>query len=68
MSTFVVTFLGDASEKFYGRARHVATGEEAKFASVTDLLVFFEEMNAVSGLKEAAFANQDPESDHEKPG
>jgi len=51
MSTFVVTFLGDASEKFRGRVRHVATGEEAKFSSVTDLLVFFEEMNAVSGLK-----------------
>jgi hypothetical protein len=52
MSTYVVTFLGDASEKFRGRVRHVATGEEAKFSSVTDLLVFFEEMNAVSGLNE----------------
>ncbi len=68
MSTFVVTFLGDASEKFYGRARHVATGEEAKFSSVTDLLVFFEEMNAVSGLKEAAFAHQDTKVDLEDPG
>lgn len=68
MSTFVVTFLGDASEKFFGRVRHVATGEEAKFSSVTDLLVFFEEMNAVSGLKAAALAHSDPESDHEESG
>ncbi len=58
MSTYVVTFLGDASEKFRGKVRHIATGEEAKFSTVTDLLVFFEEMNAVSGLKSEAEPGQ----------
>jgi len=46
------TFVGKRSEDFRGRIRHVPTGEEARFSSVTDLLVFFEEMNAVSDLCE----------------
>lgn len=66
MSTFVVTFLGDASERFQGRVRHVATGEEARFTSVTDLLVFFEEMNAVAGL--GAGAETPRQGDRDDPG
>lgn len=46
MSTFVVNFLGDPQRGFRGRVRHVGSGEEAVFASVTDLLLFFEEMAA----------------------
>lgn len=50
MSTFIVRFVGDAADAFRGMVRHVATGEEAVFASPADLLAFLEGMNAVSGL------------------
>jgi hypothetical protein len=50
MGTFVVTFIGDQSSGFKGRVQHVPSGEEALFKTVTDLLVFFEEMNAVSNV------------------
>ncbi len=68
MSTFVVTFLGNVSESFLGRVRHVATGEEAKFSTVTDLLVFFEEMNATNGLSTASLTDRDDEPDPEESG
>lgn len=68
MSTYVVTFLGNVSESFRGRVRHVATGEEAKFSTVTDLLGFFEEMNATSGLSTTSIVGRDAESDLEGSG
>jgi hypothetical protein len=49
MSTFVVSFVGTPPHRFRGRVRHVASGEEAIFGSVTDLLLFFEEMAALPG-------------------
>lgn len=50
MSTFVVTFVGASTHGFQGRVEHISTGEGARFASVTDLLLFFEEMNGVTDL------------------
>jgi len=68
MSTFVVTFLGDATARFQGRVRHVPTGEEARFSSVTDLLVFFQEMNAVSGLEPETAPGSDGRPEGGPPG
>ncbi|MBD3236959.1 MAG: hypothetical protein GF330_09665 [Candidatus Eisenbacteria bacterium] len=50
MSTFIVRFVGDTTDAFRGKVRHVATGEEAVFASPAELLAFLEGMNAVSDL------------------
>ncbi len=50
MSTFVVSFVGNPSDTFRGRVRHVPTGEERTFASIIDLVGFLEEMNAVARL------------------
>ena len=46
MSTFVVRFVGTAPEAFSGKVRHVRSGEEGIFSSSSDLLRFFERMNA----------------------
>lgn len=50
MSTFVIRFLADPSERFHGKVRHVGTGEEVVFTSVAELLTFFEGMSAVGRL------------------
>ena len=42
MSTFVVRFIG-TDGPCAGLVRHVATGEEASFTSLSELLAFFEE-------------------------
>jgi hypothetical protein len=50
MSTFVVRFVGNTTEFFRGKVRHVGTGEEAVFSSASELVAFIEGMNVVSGL------------------
>ncbi|MFH1279078.1 MAG: hypothetical protein ABIK65_11960 [Candidatus Eisenbacteria bacterium] len=50
MSTFVIRFFADPSERFHGKVRHVGTGEEVLFTSVAELLTFFEGMSAVRGF------------------
>lgn len=60
MTTFVVRFVGEPALAFRGTARHVRTGEEIVFASPEELLAFFEQMAAVSGL--GAVAGSDIES------
>lgn len=52
MSTFVIRFLADPSERFHGKVRHVGTGEETLFTSVAELLTFFEGMDAVRGFSD----------------
>lgn len=47
MSTFIVRFPGDPSDEFRGRVRHVSSGEEICFASIAELLSFFEGMSVV---------------------
>lgn len=46
MSTFVVRFVGSRSGPFRGMVRHVRSGEETAFGSSSELLSFFERMNA----------------------
>ena len=48
MSTFVVRFVAAALGAFRGKVRHVRTGEEGLFSSPSQLLFFFELMNAGS--------------------
>ena len=48
MSTFVVHFIGDASQSFRGKVRHVATGQEIPFSGPEQLLAFFNDLNALS--------------------
>ncbi len=67
MSTFVVSFVGDPPRSFRGRVRHVASGEEAVFTSVTDLLLFFEEMAALPGPQRVEAAPERPESSEGAP-
>ncbi len=43
MSTFVVRFVGDSTQGYRGRVRHVPSGEEANFANLEALLTFFEQ-------------------------
>ena len=48
MSTFVVRFVGDSTQGYRGRVRHVPPGEEANFANLEALLAFFEQAGAAS--------------------
>jgi hypothetical protein len=50
MSTFVVRFLGDPLKSFCGRVRHVASSEEMNFSDVTELIAFFEGINAMEAM------------------
>jgi len=54
MSTFIVRFVGDTADAFRGKVSHVATGEEAVFASPRELLAFLEGMNAVAAVAGSA--------------
>lgn len=68
MSTFVVSFVGNPPRSFRGRVRHVASGEEAIFASVTDLLLFFEEMAVLPGRDRDAAGSAPPSGREGAPG
>ena len=46
MSTFVVRFVGEPIDRFRGSVRHVGSGEETRFYSVSELLAFFETLTA----------------------
>ena len=61
MSTFVVSFVGEPLKTFRGKARHVSTGEEIAFASVNELVEFFEAMNVASGASRMAPLKEQPE-------
>lgn len=61
MSKFIVTFADEGEESYRGWARHVASGEEARFSSITELLLFFDEMNAMRRVR--ADAGDPPEGE-----
>ncbi|MBP6874920.1 MAG: hypothetical protein KBD56_02485 [Candidatus Eisenbacteria bacterium] len=53
MSTFVVHFIDESGTDFRGMVRHVANGEESRFASERELLAFFERMNRYTAFARA---------------
>ncbi len=61
MSTFVVRFVGDSTQGYRGRVRHVPSGEEANFANLEALLTFFEQAGAASLASEVSAPIGSPE-------
>jgi len=47
MSTFVIRLVDGSPESFKGKIRHVTTGEEVVFSSVTEMVAFVEGIAAV---------------------
>ena len=72
MSTFVVRFVGDPTQGYRGRVRHVASGEETSFVSLEALLAFFDQLNAVrsrgSDEEDLAVAPASPADANGDPG
>lgn len=54
MSAFIVRFIGSPENPGCGVVRHVATGEEANFANMAELLRFFEEFLVMNGILRAS--------------
>jgi|GEM_PF-1960026 len=50
MSTFIVRFIGEATESCRGIVKHVSTGEELTFTSFDELKKFMEGMTIVKGI------------------
>jgi hypothetical protein len=48
VSTFVIRLIGGALGVMRGTVRHVRSGEQATFASASELMAFIEEVSAVT--------------------
>ncbi|MCP4545152.1 MAG: hypothetical protein GY835_01650 [bacterium] len=62
MSSFVINFMNESKSNFQGKVRHVGSGEEISFATVMELLNFFEEMTLGSEIGIAGSLSKGVES------